>query len=77
VKPSLFAKKQKLDNVISSVAKVVRETKTRAPMAAKISAKQLKGFHFLLSAASYVSVLEGTQMGKSKTEDNCFRVPWL
>jgi hypothetical protein len=49
------AKKQKLDNVINSVSKVVPVTKTKAPIAAQISAKQLKGFHFLLYAAIYHS----------------------
>jgi hypothetical protein len=65
-------KKHKPVNVVSSLARVVQATKTKASVTPKLSRSQLKGFHYLLSTASYITVLEGTQMGVKKIRERCY-----
>lgn len=72
---SSTAKKQKMSVSTEPVRKIQPATTkmTKAVKVPALSAKQLKAFHFLLSAASYISVLEDTQMGIGKIRDKCYQ----
>jgi hypothetical protein len=60
---SATSKKQKQSVSTEQLRKVAPASKMTKTKVQSLSAKQLKAFHSLLSAASYISVLEDSQMG--------------
>ena len=70
---SATSKKQKQSVPTEQLRKVAPASKMTKTKVQSLSVKQLKAFHSLLSAASYTSVLEDTQMGIKGIRDKCYQ----